>query len=581
MQRKNEVTSQIKLNKLKNYNVFGFGDGFTYLDHIISLYNEKTKGKPYVKAHNNVQEELNMAFYYSQYNSNADYLPKFLLPISSDMEKYLNKKKWNFSYVLFVWNDKGIFAITGGQGYNVISNYIDRDFGYKFLTFMGFSEFKVKGSSEKSIVGHVFSESRFFREGYDFNFEDRFGKSLDSINVTANVDYITKIFDLSFSNKRKLVSCDVKNGLTIRKKANIIEIINIIRKLLEINLSENQFASLKIINQSTKNKALLDKLENDLWHNLFTWINSDNTQTETTFAFDIMNEDIERFFTASNYSIYHNGQETECSVDDTCNLKMLLKDTYEKYVSEKSYDSFRLFFSNSQLVSHDVDRTEITNDYVINHIYCESQYNNKVYFRIDRQWSIVEDEFKIKLEKDFSSLLPEYTISLPFTTVFKGESEVDIINRISKESDVIKAHQTYPDGRHEFCDLIYWSLDMVYIIHVKVGTGVEIRELTQQIDLSAQRYKRCKASGNREYFYSVYNTLSKNNRTNLSQDDFINILNNKNPCFVGLICIDLPNINNPINDIDSCIARYSILDLIYKQNDIGHPVKFGFLYRCD
>jgi len=64
--------------------------------------------------------------------------------------------------VLFIWNGKGIFAITGGQGHNVISNYIDRDFGYKFLTFMGFSEFKVKGSSEKSIVGQVFFRSKIF-----------------------------------------------------------------------------------------------------------------------------------------------------------------------------------------------------------------------------------------------------------------------------------------------------------------------------------------------------------------------------------------------------------------------------------
>ena len=119
----------------------------------------------------------------------------------------------------------------------------------------------------------------------------------------------------------------------------------------------------------------------------------------------------------------------------------------------------------------------------------------------------------------------------------------------------------------------------LYIVHVKVGRGVEIRELTQQIELSMKRYTGCKAAGDNNYFKDIYKSLLSNNRIhNLTESNFLDFFK-MDPIFVGLICIKKNGTyEDPLyTNIESCIAQYSILDLFRKINSLVWPISLSYV----
>ena len=80
----------------------------------------------------------------------------------------------NKDLVLFVYDDKDIFAITSGAGYFIIQNYIDERFPFEVAKRMLTGEFK--SAEIRDLTGLVYSQSRNFRRNYNFSRREAFGK---------------------------------------------------------------------------------------------------------------------------------------------------------------------------------------------------------------------------------------------------------------------------------------------------------------------------------------------------------------------------------------------------------------------
>lgn len=159
-----------------------------------------------------------------------------------------------------------------------------------------------------------------------------------------------------------------------------------------------------------------------------------------------------------------------------------------------------------------------------------------------------------------------------FETKYLGQKEGDYIEELCKEAGTFKLHQLNPDSKHEFCDIIKVQDSKIYIIHVKVGTGVAIRELTQQIDLSAIRFRETRASLEQTYFDDIYDSLYINGRSKgVTKEYFTNLLKNGEVYFVAMICSNKGEVDLA-EAIDSSIAQYSLVNLIYQKNSYGYPV---------
>lgn len=581
-----EKTTQIKLNKITNEIPEECqGNIFAFLDLIIAKTNEKKQGNEKYRLANNLDllefEGLNGRLYFNECVKPASYIPQLLQSISTDMQPYTNITKHIFSYVLFLWKDAKIFAITGGQGHNVIDRYLDRRFGYAFLTYIGSEDYKVKTSAQKSVTGPVMANSRHFRGEIDLRTEDNFGKAFDELNVAAKASRITEIFDITLPENRKEVGCNIKSGLLIKKKVEIKKVISTANILMNIELNDDEFVSLQYINESPKNRALLTALEDRLWQKIAENCFWDINNGVRPFSFDIMHHNIADFTSAIEYDFIKSCESIlEERIDDLNNISNFYSVIPAK-LEECTTEEFRNFMNDVSIISYGQDEEIYTEELFINHIYCEMQYENKLYFRLDGNWSIVEDKFKEKLQNDYNYCVQNYSQDAIFNSHFiAGDTEDAFINKVSNESGVLKLHKLYPDGRHEFCDILKIGNDgKLYIVHLKVGTGVEIRELTQQVELSMKRYSRCKADGDNSYFRTIYNSLNRNNRTNgILEADFLELFR-RDPVFVALICIQrndaYPTLAHA--NIESCIAQYSIVELLNKKNTLGWPISICFV----
>lgn len=575
-----DKTTQIKLYKLTSELPEECqGDVTVFLELILENANGKIKREnERYRLANNLDltefEGLQGCLYFNKFVKSASYLPQLLQPICADMRDYLDIYKHTFSYVLFLWRDTKIFAISGGQGHNVIDSFLDRRFGYAFLTYIGKADYKVKASAQKSVTGPVMANSRYFRGEIDISTEDNFGKSFDELNVAAKASRIVEIFDLELPERRKEIGCSIKSGLLIKKKVGIKKVISVAKLLMDIDLNADEFISLQYITESPKNRPLLTALQDKLWHNLAENCFWDINNGIRPFSFDIMHYNIGDFTSAVEYDFLKSGDTILNERIDDLNDIDVIYGLISERLDEHTDEAFRNYMSDVEIISFGQDNEIYTEDLFINHIYCEMEHENKLYFRLDGNWSVVEDRFKEKLQQDFNYCIQNYVQDAIFDSRFNpGESEDVFINRISCEQGVFRLHKLYPDGRHEFCDILKIGDDSkLYIVHLKVGDGVKIRELTQQVELSMKRYSRCKADGDNGYFKSVFNSLIRNNRTNgVSEDEFLDLFR-RDPVFVALICVSNPDQLN----IDSCIAQYSIVELLNKKNILGWPISICF-----
>jgi hypothetical protein len=114
----------------------------------------------------------------------------------------------------------------------------------------------------------------------------------------------------------------------------------------------------------------------------------------------------------------------------------------------------------------------------------------------------------------------------------------------------------------ELCDIIKYDSQNVYLIHVKRGFDSSMRELYNQIILSARRVEESRSSKDKAYLKKCFDSLIKKKQGNSinSVDEFLKLFQ-KNIKYV--MAFSNNNSNNAVEDeiskIKSSIAKFSVI----------------------
>ncbi len=157
---------------------------------------------------------------------------------------------------------------------------------------------------------------------------------------------------------------------------------------------------------------------------------------------------------------------------------------------------------------------------------------------------------------------PNHLVDIPWNKVsIRREDEYNL--QYDSKPNYIVIDTIIEDGL-ELCDLLHYDNTNLYLIHVKYGFSSKMRELTNQISLSARRLKDLIGTQDRTFFEKVYSKLVSKGRSvnELSLDEFINLFFDRSITYVLAFSSHLTDdlvVENNIDRYDSNIARFSLV----------------------
>ena len=139
----------------------------------------------------------------------------------------------------------------------------------------------------------------------------------------------------------------------------------------------------------------------------------------------------------------------------------------------------------------------------------------------------------------------------------------------------------------ELCDIMYEDDENIYLIHVKTGFDAKIRDLGNQILISANRLLNERNSNSDDFIGAVidsYNNKEININNLIDRDIFIHKfkIGGKNIVYVMAFKSNLANnvnIKDNIIRVQSNIAKYSLIQCVRDMNTTNYPIKIIEIMR--
>jgi len=502
------------------------------------------------------------------------------------------KEKENIFYalnkdvILFIYDNKDIFCITSGSGYNIIQRYIDERFPFDVAKRLLNGNFK--SSEVRDLIGSIYSQSKNFRRDYNISKRESFGKVWKKLTGKIDNKILKDSLYINFStekNQKKNFNADIKSSFTFRKSVTFNDVVNIIKeiqKLLSTPTTSEQdkiFGFLDTLKE-IKNKEQKELLRDILIKKIFDFIKSESSECD---YFDFCHpKEVNSFLYGTNYKI-----NEKMKWDDAPSATEVLLKIRENLKID-NFNNFRNDFYHQYFQFQENENTENISEELWKYFHGEVEKDGKKYFFIDGKWYEIVGDFLKRLKDDFcneifdkNSLLSS---DIPCKEWVAGNDENDFnkkhigINNFIFGDKVFYKHTD--KGKIELFDLIYISNNKIYIIQTKDGFSASIRDACSQIQMSSEIIENIISSGDVILFKEYFDDLNKNNGNLLNYNSFIEDLKSKERIYT-LAFADNKDFteNNFKNDkFPSEIARFEILGLIheFKGNGLSlniYPIK--------
>lgn len=241
----------------------------------------------------------------------------------------------------------------------------------------------------------------------------------------------------------------------------------------------------------------------------------------------------------------------------------MLNYAYEKFGN----DAFKIkvFLNGVKVLSYTGKTNPLTSAFMY-YLNAEIHYQGKPMFLIDTKWYELKELFVKDMMSQAQRVLkafplPSSVLSIPWDKNLIAEEgdynlEYDIL------PGYIVADTVIIDGV-ELCDIIHYDNENIYLIHVKYGFDAKMRDLTNQILISARRLNETLSSGDYNFLKKVYHQIVGLSRDvdGLTVDDFIGLFS-KNIIYVLAMSSQLKHdlkIEDNIAKYTSNIARFSLI----------------------
>ncbi|WP_332452956.1 DUF6119 family protein [Chryseobacterium aquaticum] len=487
-----------------------------------------------------VQEDLNIFkienIEYSLYTFNTD-------EIESEWKSFFPKtlsgtnnfSQQTIALILFIKSEFDIYAVIGGNSYKIILPFIDQSFGIDtYSKIIKPAEDSITSIKARGITGNRAGFSEQYRNDFKIIDYIKFGNVPKEINVRLNEKTSKLHFKFLVDKKRPKTQIVVGKGIKIKRDINFNELHRIIKEIVIIRqlVSSDFLSSYVEINDNLY-------IENELKPKLIDAIYEDipfirGIANVRQFHFDFCNpNNIEKFYEADEYKLKEkteNGGHTVFKVvnnKDEIYSEIILHALTK--VSPLNKFNFKVFLQGVRITCYKDRKVTISSSFLF-HINSEFRIGTSPVFLIDNKWYFLRDTFIKELRTQTVHILKTYKLQDVYLQKWENTiNKEGVYNLLYNEVENYIVIDTILVDGIELCDILYYNDSRIYLTHVKKGFSADMRELTNQVLISARRLKECLGSDDKTFLNKVYNAILNKDRSvnNLSQEEFLDLFTQK------------------------------------------------------
>jgi hypothetical protein len=480
--------------------------------------------------------------------------------------------------ILFIETEYELFAIVGGSAYWIIANYIDHLYG--LLTYdkiISLEEDEATSTKSRGMTGQRAGLSEQFRDDYRMINYLQFGKVPKELHVKLSTKTSLEHFSFLLTKVNEKLQIAAGRGFKINREVDFNRLHQIVAELSTImTLVPKDFLSSYV---HIRDRSVLEELNGLLMHKIYNnipYIMKTSNDPRDIFEFDFCNPNkIEAFYEAEHYDLVEK-TESGRKKDGHFNTAFDKVDIYKKVI-ERAYLLFGdhersilnyLYGVNVQCY---VGNRQTASSGFMYHFNAEFTWKNDAVFLVDGKWYRLKESFVDNLMSQTERILKNTRLydgildqKWTFDIQKKRFTDEGIYNMLyDGRANYLVFDKIIVDGV-ELCDILHISGNEIYLIHVKHSFSSRVRELTNQILISARRLRQAISGKQRSYFDNLFDGLVARGRqvNGLDQESFYNMFIMKKPIYVFATASQLSEdllIEDNIGKYDSNIARFSLV----------------------
>jgi len=498
----------------------------------------------------------------------ASFLPEEL---RGETQKF---KQTKISLILFVETDYELFAIVGGSAYRIIVNFIDHSYGLTtYDKIIDLVEDEATSTKSRGITGQRIGMSEQFRDRYKMINYLQFGKIPKELHIKLAENTGEEYFDYLLSKPNERLNITVGKGFRINKQVSFETLVQIIGSLgVILGVAPQELLSSYIQLRDGNEIGELQKLLNKKIFNHIPFLLGTSKSDADNFEFDMASpNNLEAFYVAETYQLKEKvGEKHEVFATITDKNEIYRTVVLRAYELHANNENAILYYLRGVRI-HCYQGTKCTTSSgFLMHLNTEINASGDSVFLIDTKWYRVKDAFVNTLISQTEAIfknfkLPAGILYEPWTLQpgTKLLIEEGIYNlKYDGRPNYIVMDKILPESV-EICDVLYISTDEIYLIHVKHSFTARVRELTNQILISARRLTEAINTNNVGYFKKIFNQIVRQNRNtvNYNETDFVEMFFKRKITYVfataSQLDSDLP-IEGNVDKYRSNIARFSL-----------------------
>ena len=437
----------------------------------------------------------------------------------------------------------------------------------------------VVSMTTRGISGRMTQQSSIFRDGRTLLDSLSFTEIPTKLNVIIRDDLINTVFDFIDFNT-DIIYAELGSYFQIKHSISFESLHLLFKKINEIH---RKFKPKPISTFSKeKDPSLIDdQFKMILLSNLRDDMINKFGAAQSSYKLDIdfiHPSKLQDFYECNRYELKAKGRKK--AFFESANRNELysecLKYIYDNMSNRSDQYEFNTIILGIRVYGYR-DKKIRTHAMFIQHITSEIQYLNKPVFHIDSTWYKVKNDFISTINERCINLIDKNQLrsnflNIPWDSTVNDEGEYNL--KYEKLQNYYVFDKVIPDNI-EFCDIMFENSSSIYLVHVKDGFDAKIRDVSNQITISANRFWNDFNSGSTSYLEAIVDSYNKQRTVKINKANFISkFKSNKEIIYVMAYKSNRGKqiLKDKIEKSKSNIAKYSLIQCLQDMSSL-YPLK--------
>jgi uncharacterized protein (TIGR04141 family) len=464
--------------------------------------------------------------------------------------------------VCFVTVDDDLYAYTSGQALVVFERFIDISFPIEVGRRIAKPE--VKGVRSSQITGDALASNIYFRDPRRITYTESLANVWTALSGQVRDEVLGENGLVSvFGEKSKIrldVSASVKLGPRVEKPEKILELIKWLAMKAESPLPSDDgwgaLDAIKVLNPRKK-KDLIAALRLALARRII--VDHDYVNLAVSHVDASMYDNATEYVVSQGKKSIYEG-DSPPSLEDIVGGVQIDESDLVKNLTSVSIRTTNLDYG--LLVN--------TTGTLLSHLHGELRHENKTYFLLSGKWCEVDASYIEQVTKDFLAVMKDRDVDSSALGLreWNGAVGEGAYNETAVEGHFFINGDKVLTDNVELFDGLASDGQNTYIIHVKRGFDVKVRDVRSQVINSAQMIENDLRIGTRVKLREHYQHLVARGRASLSEEEFLSLFEQPRTYTVAY-GTKVKVSESSLDTFRSSVARMEIVSLDNQFRQIG------------